>query len=149
MPTKAMLSYETYSVIRDPTVSIQEQINRGGYGYANPAINSGNFKLSLSGSRDIVLYDPRGFVSSEEMIRRMDGDGFLSATLDDALAFGIEHPDRQCQNPIVFLGTVWRGSDRDRRVPVLNHWDGRRGLHLRWFDSVWDGSCRFAAVRKP
>jgi len=141
-----------------PTVPLAEQIRHGNYNYANPDITDANFSLTIpAGKREVVLYDPRGYVSSETMIARMKADGCRPATFDDALAMGIQYPDRQRQNPIVFLGTAWRDPGGDRRVPVLGVWDGsralslycfgERGLGLIWFDAGWSGLCRFAVVR--
>ena len=76
----------------------------------------------------------------------MKADDCRPAVLDDALAMGIQFPNRQRQNPIVFLGTIWSGAGGGRLVPVLGVWIGLRELHLRWFGGVWN--CRFAAVRE-
>ena len=130
-------------------VPLDEQILRGQYNYINPAITTRKFKLTISaGKREIVLYDPRGFVSSKEMIRRMKPDGCVAAVIDDCLAIGQQFPNRQRRNPIVFLGTVCRDAHGNRRVPVLDCWDGERKLDLAWFDDDWNDVCRFAAVRE-
>jgi hypothetical protein len=85
----------------DPSIPLPEQIRKGNYGYVNEHYTPQNFTLTLTGNREVVLFDPNGFVSSKEMIRRMKRDGFVPATIDDALAMGTKFPDRQKQNPIV------------------------------------------------
>lgn len=135
---------ETFVLNLDPTIPLEEQIQRGNYDYINPNFNTCNFQLTLSGKREIILYDPRGSVSSEEMIRRMGADGRVPATLDDAVAFGVQFPDRQRENHLVFLGTIWSGA---RRVPALSDWYFGRGLCLCLFGRGWGDGCRFAADR--
>ncbi len=139
---------EGFALVLDPSVPLEEQVQRGNYNYANPAITQEHFSLTLSGGCEVVLFDPHGTVSSEEMVRRMKQDGYVPATLDDALAMGTQFPERQRQNPIVFLGSVWRDGDGSRRVPVLFDWSGERGLGLGWFVYGWSVRCRFAAVRE-
>lgn len=132
-----------------PTIPLAEQVRRGCYNYVDPAITApGNFQLTLpAGSREIVLYDSRGFMKSDELIVRMQADGCVPAVIDDALACGAAYPERQRTNPVVFLGTIWRGADDRRLVPVLSAWNGERELDLRLFGCDWGGSYRFAAVR--
>jgi hypothetical protein len=139
---------DTFTVTLDPTIGMAEWVRRGNYEYANPDIRERNFKLTPTGTREVVLYDPKGAVSSEEMIRRMKADGYKPAGIDDCLAMGAQFPERQRQNPIVFLGSVWRGPVGGQLVPVLYGWRGRRKLGLGWFDGGWGGSYRFAAVRE-
>lgn len=139
---------ETLVLELNPSVPLEVQIKRGNYNYVNPAINPQHFTLTLSGKREVVLFDPHGTVSSEEMVRRMKQDGYVPATLDDALSMGQQYPDRQRQNPIVFLGSVWPGFGGSRRVAVLSYWLGARRLSLSWFDSGWSDFYRFAAVRE-
>lgn len=148
MSTKTAQTTETYPVTLDPTVSLPDQIKAGNYGFVNSLYTAENFTLTLTGERDIVLVDPRGFVSSEAMIARMKADGFVPATIDDCLAFGTTFPERQRKNPIVFLGTVFRVPYGYRHVPVLGHWRGERGLILGWFGFDWGDDYRFAAVRE-
>ena len=140
---------ETLVLDLNPTIPPETQIQRGNYNYANPDINTRNFNFTLpAGKREIVLYDPKGFVSSEEMIRRMKEDGCVPGVIDDCLAMGQQHPNRQRGNPIVFLGSVWRGAHGRRRVPVLVDCHGERKLSLCWFGDGWYGRYRFAAVRE-
>lgn len=141
---------ETFALDLDPKVPLPEQIRRGNYSYVDPAITPEHFTLTLSGKREVVLFDdPHGTVFSKEMIARMKQEGCVPATLDDALAMGAQFPDRQCQNTIVFLGTVWPDPRSRRRVPVLGKWVGRRMLSLfSGFGGGWRDSYRFAAVRE-
>lgn len=142
--------FEEFLIEIDPNVSFEVRVQRGNYGFVNENIRPANFNLTKSGKRRIVLYDPKGDVSSKEMTRRMAENGDRPAVLDDALELGYKFPDRQRKNPIVFLGeeTVWQGPGGDRRVPVLSEWYDLRELSLSWFDRDWFAFCRFAAVRE-
>lgn len=132
----------------DAAVSLTKWIKRGHYDYVNANYTPENFRLTLSGRRKIALIDPRGCVSSREMIRRMKHEGLVPATLDAALAFCVAYPERQRHNPLVFLGTVWRDPSGNRRVPVLFGCDNKRKLHLGWFDQEWFFFFRFATLRE-
>ena len=143
-----MTTTETFVLDLDPKVPLADRIRAGKYYYVDPAITPEHFTLTLSGKREVILFDPHGAVSSEEMIRRMKADHCVPATLDDCLVMGRQFPDRQCINPIVFLGMVWRGPGGYRHVPVLDDWFGGRGLYLYWFDDDWHDFYRFAAVRE-
>lgn len=102
MTNKKTEEVEAFALDLDPTVPLPEQVRRGNYGYVNPALTPENFRLTVpAGKRRVVLYDPHGFVSSEEMIRRMRADGCVPATLDDALAMGAKH------TPIASARTPW------------------------------------------
>jgi hypothetical protein len=139
----------TFSLVDDPKVSLKELISKGGYGFVDPAITDQNFKLSIEGKRDVVLYADLGdYLSSDQIIRCMEKDGYLPATLDDALAMGAMVPERQRENPILFLGTTWRDTEGHPRIPVLDVLQGGRGLDLPWFRSGWGNDFRFAAVRE-
>lgn len=149
MCTSTKNAVETFLLDLDPKVSLAERIRAGNYGYVNPDITPENFTLTVpAGKREVVLYDPKGYTSSEAMIARMKADGYVPATLDDALAMGQKYPDRQRANPIVFLGSVWPDPNGYQRVPVLVGWFGGRWLCLVGFGGGWLDFCRFAAVRE-
>jgi hypothetical protein len=138
----------TFSLVDDPKISLKDQISNGGYLFVDPAITDQNFKLSIGGKRDLVLYtNPGDYLLPDEIIRCMNDDGYLPATLDDALAMGATFPEWQRQNPIIFLGTTWRDTEGHAHVPVLDVLHGGRGLDLPWFQSGWGADFRFAGVR--
>jgi hypothetical protein len=148
MFTKTTVQRETFALTLDSAVSVSEMIRRGNYGYVSDDYAPANLNLTLTGPREVVLFDSKGSVYSKEMIARMKAEGYVPATIDDALAMGAQFPDRQKENAIVFLGTTWAAPGRDRHVPVLSRWEARRELQLHWFGHVWHARCRFAAVRE-
>ena len=149
MTTIADEQVESFSLDLNPTIPLAVQIRRGDYNYVDPAITvPRNFDLTVPvGHREVVLYRSLRFVYSEEVIARMQADGCVPGTLDDALALGQQFPDCQCQNRIVFLGTAWRVADNGHLVPILGWWPGGREFYLDWSDNGWPGEWLFAAVK--
>jgi hypothetical protein len=145
--------FEEYWVTIDPTVPFEERIKRGGYDGVNSNITAANFKLRLKTPvrRKIVLYDPKNYVSSEEMVRRMAQNGDRRPTFDDVVAFGEQFPERQRKNPLPFLleeDDLFQDSFGRLLVPVLDEWDDERKLVLYDWAGGWNGSYRFPAVRE-
>ena len=52
--------FEEFLIEIDPRVPFEERVRRGNYDYVNENITPDNFKLTKSGKRKIVLYDPKG-----------------------------------------------------------------------------------------
>lgn len=135
----------------DPVVSFGEQLQRGNYkGGVHPDITADMYKLNRKVRRRIVLYNPIGFVSTEAMERRIKQNGDRPCCLDDALGVGYKFPDRQRKNPLVCLGedSVCLDDGGNECAPVLDEWDGRRGLDLNPLVGGWSGRYRFPAVRE-
>ena len=99
-------------------------------------------------SREIVLLDLGADVAAADALREAARRGLERPTYDDALHFGIAHPEVQRVRPVVFLHEPWVGHFGRRDVLCL--WDnaGRRELGLDSFDERWTGT-RFAFVRPP
>lgn len=73
----------------DPAVSFEERVRRGNYkGGVHPNITADKSKLKRKVRRRIVIYDPRGYASTEEMKRRIKENGDRPHDLDDALEVG-------------------------------------------------------------
>jgi hypothetical protein len=72
--------------------------------------------------------------------------GLRPPTYEDALYFGIAHPEVQRQGPVVFVHEPWLGHFGRRDVLCL--WDnaGRRELGLDGYDDTWGPHVRFAFV---
>jgi hypothetical protein len=140
----------TVNINIDPTVSIENQITHGNYKFAHTDINSKNFSLTVpAGKYELTIFEPQGYVSTDQIINRMTTYGCKPATLDYALAIGTQFPDLQRKNPLVFLGTVRKGGSNSW-VPILELWDNDRVMVLTSYnDDVWSSDYRFAAVCKP
>lgn len=121
----------------------------GGYGYAHSAVLSENFPARHAGGpcvRHLVLLEFGRDVRAADVMAEAARRSLQPPTYEDALYFGIAHPDVQREGPILFLHEPWVGYFGRRDVLCL--WDnaGRRELGLEGFDDVWGRHCRFAFV---
>lgn len=135
----------------DPTVPFEERKRRGNYkGGVHSNITADKSQLKRKVRRHIVLYDPQGYVSNEDMKRRIRENGDRPCDLDDGLGIGEIFPKRQVVNPLPLLNetAVCLGSDRDECAPVLYYWGGTRKLDLSLLAGDWDRGYRFPAVRE-
>src|SRR5262245_42232713 len=129
--------------------STEALVAAGAYGYAHSCVISENFPARHRDGirrREITLLAFDAPVTAEEVIRAAAARGLERPTYEDALYFGIEHPDVQREGPVVFLHEPWFGYFG--RWDVLCLWcnAGRRELGLDGFDDGWDRSYRFAFV---
>jgi hypothetical protein len=126
-------------------------VEAGRYGYAQAAVTSENFPADRAVPArvlKIVLLEFGRVVAFEDVVAAATRFGLERPTYEDALAFGIAHPDVQRERPIVFLHEPWLGAFGRRDVLCL--WDnaGRRELGLQGFDDAWGPEYRFAFVVK-
>ena len=128
----------------------EELVRAGNYNHANQNINSRNFPVRSAkrGMREIVLLEFDHDSTSEEVLAEAAKQGLERPVYEDALYFGVEHPEVQRERPVVFFHEPWR--DPDGYLLVLCLWSdaGFRGLSLSWFDDRWHRYYRFAFVRK-
>src|SRR5262245_14587935 len=132
--------------------STEALVDAGRYGYAHSCVSSDNFPVRPTGAarlREVVLLGFERTVSSDEAIREATRLGLERPTYEDALHFGIEHPEVQRDGPVVFLHDPWHGFFGRRDVLCLWSNAGRRELGLDGFDDGWDPRYRFAFVRPP
>ena len=129
--------------------STEELVEAGRYGYAHSAVISDNFPTGAgpTRTRDIVLLGFAREVTAIEAQAEATRRGLAPPTYEDALYFGIEHPDVQREAPVIFLHEPWVGYFGRRDVLLL--WDnaGRRELGLEGFDDPFSATYRFAFVR--
>ncbi|MGH3118016.1 MAG: hypothetical protein ACRDQ2_13055 [Gaiellales bacterium] len=132
--------------------STEQLVEAGRYGYAHSCVTSDNFPARPFGAgqeREIVVLAFERDLTSEEAIAEAGRLGLERPTYEDALGFGIEHPDAQREGPVVFLHDPWFGFFGRRDVLCLWSNAGRRELGLEGFDDGWSQSYRFAFVRPP
>jgi hypothetical protein len=128
---------------------VEELVIAGNYGYAHSCVISENFPARHFGGkrvRDMVLVELDRDATSEEAIAGAAQRGLERPTYEDALYFGIHHPDVQRSRPVVFLHDPWFGYFGRRDVLCLWCNAGRRELSLESFDERWTASHRFAFV---
>lgn len=128
----------------------EELVRDGNYNYANSNVNSANFPIRSMrrGVRNIVLLEFDRDPTSAEVLVEAAKQGLERPVYEDALYFGVEHPEVQRDRPVVFLHEPWR--DSDGGLDVLDLWclAGNRKLGLNYFGSRWGRDYRFAFVRK-
>jgi hypothetical protein len=121
----------------------------GDYGYAHAAITSENFPADRAASprrRHIVLLQFDHAVTFEQVVAAARARGLARPTYEDALYFGIAHPEAQRERPIIFLHEPWLGVFGRRDIVCLWCNGGRRELGLEGFDEAWGPEYRFAFV---
>lgn len=127
----------------------EELVRAGNYNYANSYVNSTNFPVrSKPGVREIVLIEFDHDPTSEEVLAEAVKQGLERPLYEDALYFGVEHPEVQRERPVIFLHEPWRDPYGGLIVVYLWGGAGFRGLSLFYFDDGWFRYYRFAFVRK-
>lgn len=132
--------------------STEALVAAGRYGYAHSCVTSENFPARPLGVasrvREVVLLEFDHDVTSEDVVTEAVRLGLERPTYEDALYFGVEHPDVQRDGPVVFLHDPWFGFFGRRDVLCLWYNAGRRELGLDGFDDPWRRTCRFAFVSR-
>jgi hypothetical protein len=131
--------------------STEELVAAGDYGYAHAAVTSENFPADRAANlrlREIVLLEFDRAVTFEEVVAAARQHGLERPTYEDALYFGIAHPEVQRERPIIFPHDPWLGLFGRRDVVCLWSNAGRRELGLEGFDEVWAADYRFAFVAR-
>ena len=128
---------------------LQCLIKAGKYDYVNPNITEKNFPVPenyVLGSDPKIFHFSRN-VSSEDVVKEMDKEGYEPAMIWDLLDFGAKNPEEQRKFPIVGLGSVGEVGGH-RYVPYLDGDNSERDLDLCWWGHGWDAFYRFLGVRK-
>jgi hypothetical protein len=140
---------ERFQITTGDGRSTEELVEAGSYAYAHSCVTSENFPARHLGGtrvREIILLEFGDGVTSEEAITEAMRRGLEPPTYEDALYFGIAHPDVQRERPVVFLHDPWVGFFGRRDVLCLWSNAGRRELGLEGFDVRWGRNYRFAFV---
>jgi len=132
--------------------STEALVEAGGYAYAHSCVSSDNFPARRAGgraTREIALLEFEREVTTDDVFAEAGRLGLERPTYEDALYFGIAHPDVQRERPVVFLHDPWFGFFGRRDVLCLWCNAGHRELGLEGFDGPWRRDYRFAFVRPP
>ena len=143
-------STDTYRITIGDGRSTEELVEAGHYGYAHSCLSSENFPSRRFGTpllREVVLLEFDHDLMSEDVLAQAARLGLVRPMYEDALSFGVEHPDVQRHRPVVFLHDPWFGFFGRRDVVCLWSNAGRRELGLEGFDELWSRSYRFAFIR--
>lgn len=139
---------ESYRIETGDGRSTEELVAAGQYAYAHSCLTSENFpaRPSVPGGREIVLLVLDREMTSEEAIALATARGLGRPTYEDALRFGVAHPEVQTRGSVVFLHDPWFGYFGRRDVLCLWSNAGRREIGLEGFDDVWPRGQRLAFV---
>lgn len=99
------------------------------------------------GERTMLLMHFNQVIESEEVISRMNAQGYRPATHLEAYAFAKANPDLQRKYCIIALGSSTRHGDH-HVVTVLYGGSDRCLLSDHWVGDGWRSGFRFLAVRK-
>jgi hypothetical protein len=139
-----------YTVIVGDGRATEALVEAGHYGYAHSAVMSENFPARHAGgprAREIVLLEFDHDVTVHDVLAEGARRGLQPPTYEDALYFGIAHPDVQRERPVLFAHEPWLGYFGRRDVLCLWENAGRRELGLEGYDEVWSRTFRFAFVK--
>ena len=143
------LSRGSYPITVGDGRSTEELVAAGGYGYAHSCVTSDNFPSRRVGSRrvrEVVLVGFDREVTADAAIVAAAALALERPVYEDALHFGIAHPDVQRRHPVLFLHDPWLGFFGRRDVLCLWSNAGRRELGLEGFDDCWGPAYRFAFI---
>lgn len=143
-------SISVFSITLDGLFKASELVKQGKYDSSNDWITDERFpiKKHVPLDRTIELFEFDHDPSEDEVLEELKRRDLERPTYEDALYFGIKHPEEQRKRPIVFLHEPVRGPHGDLDVLVLHGSAGLRLLDLRWFGRRWPRRDVFAGVRK-
>lgn len=140
----------TFMILVDETLSVEEAVEAGNFGWSDENIVSKNFPKPANGKKsekEVVLFHFNKSMSSEAAIAEMDKVGYRPATIWELLGLAVKEPDLQRKFPIIALGSVCELCGI-RHVAFLYEEPDFRGLGLDRFGGGWGDGGRFAGVRK-
>ena len=97
---------DTYPINAGDGRSTEELVEAGNYAWAHSQAVTANFpvrRFGMDGAREIVLLGLGRQVTTEEMIAEASRKGLERPTYEDALYFGVQHPQVQLDGPVAFL----------------------------------------------
>jgi hypothetical protein len=153
LPTKKIEVGKEFN-LRFKYRNLKEMIEAGKFDWKNGSINPTNFpdpqEKELLGKEinlKAKIFAFEKTISSEDVFKELDKEGFRPATLIELLALAEIDPDLQRQFSIVSFGSVWRNGGYSH-VAYLNNQGSERNLSLDWLDDDWYSYFRFFAIRK-
>lgn len=132
----------------DYSKCVKTLVRLGKYDRYDNAINREKIRTARSGKvhlEAVLVYFDRA-VTDEYVIAELKTIGLRSGELHELLSFGVQHPEIQCQFPIIALGTIVQ-LDNIHGTPCLSGTrDGDfRQLSFTYCGGKWGGGYRFLA----
>jgi len=134
---------------------LEEMIKAGNFFHANGDITP--TKFSDPKEKELLdrvirikakIFDFKKDISSHDVLKELDKEGYRPATLIELLALAEIDPELQRQFSIVSLGSPWEDYDDHYTVPYIYTIDSERKLNLDDFLGDWSVHYCFFAVRK-
>ena len=128
---------------------MDEMVRAGEYDGVHSFINQENFPLGPRAPEEVVveLVDLGRIAYSKEALEEFGERGLRRPTVEEAVHFGVRHPDAQRHRPIVWPHPPFQHpADNSERVLVMFGGTGYRSLDL-YFDSAFGAYCLFAGAR--
>ena len=133
---------------KQPT--LKSLIKKNKFDWINPVITSENFppqgNTGTVLNNKVKIFHFNETLSTEAVLRRLDDQGFRSATVYELLTWS--QKSWNGKDFVVALGSVWQRAPGHRRVACLYEGASRRPRYLFWDGLDWLEVCRFAAVKK-
>ncbi|OGM95308.1 hypothetical protein A2524_04535 [Candidatus Wolfebacteria bacterium RIFOXYD12_FULL_48_21] len=130
----------------------EDVVAAGNYSWASEIVNGVNFPMRPmpEGLREIVILEFDHLPTQDQMLRVVSGQDLDFPRHEDALFFGEQYPDEQCNGSIVFLHEPWKCLGDGSFVLVLqcDSADKKRGLGLTTVGLIGTRNRRFAFVCK-
>lgn len=131
-------------------IPTSELVRSGRYDWVNPSITDELFPIETRApvSRTIELIRFNHYPHSGEVLVEFARRGLERPTYEDALTFGVEHPEEQMKSPIVFLCEPVRADGRLNVIVLRREEEDERYLDLFQFNTRWFPIYLLAAIRK-
>lgn len=124
------------------TITLKQLIDKQKFDWVNSDITEDVFPLNTLRSNEYKLFHFDRFISSEDVVKEMEKEGYLPANIYELLGW----KDWNEKDLVIALDSVGE-VDGDRYVPYLYRSVSERSLRLAWWDVVWIAYCRFLSVK--
>ena len=124
----------SYPVIVNYGLSLEEMIRAGKYDYVDPNITTDYFSVEGEGIKKVMLelicFNRR--ISSDDALSEFDKCKRRPAIIEELLAFGAKYPELQGQSMTIALGSIICNHPRGFNVPYISasgtklHMSGKR-----------------------
>ncbi len=129
--------------------TMDEMVQAGAYDGVHSFINQQNLPLEQRAPIEVAveLVDLERIAFSADALEEFEKRGLRRPTYEEAVYFGVQHPDAQRHRPIVWPHEPFQHADGSPRVLVHFGGTGYRSLDL-YIDNAWGAYCLFAAANQ-
>lgn len=139
----------TYPLVVDYSKRIKTLVGLGKYDRCEGEIISQKFSTAYKGEvwleALLVYFDTA--ITDEDVVTELDKIGLRPGELHELLIFGVQHPEIQCQFPIIALGTIVELGNVCGAPCSSGSKNAGRQLGFTYCGGKWGGGHRFLAFR--